>query len=158
VNIESIREQIKSLQDERDILESQPVNADGAAAIIDASFGPLRAEFARDCAMIQRVALAGDATHARNLMREQFQGLRLAALLLEVLGTEAFAGAFKVGLASVATTVLTPEQVQARLTEIGSDLDRLEAEEEALIDASELEGQPIARRPNARPEIILALQ
>lgn len=45
---------------------------------------------------------------------------------------------------------------RARLAEIDGELDRLESEEEALIEQSEIMGSPIDRRADARPEIVLA--
>ncbi len=45
---------------------------------------------------------------------------------------------------------------RARLEEIGAELLALETEEEHLITAAEEAGDYIARRPDARPEIVLA--
>lgn len=47
---------------------------------------------------------------------------------------------------------------RARTTEIDRELDRVESEEESLIEQSEIDGDPIVRRPDARPEIVLALK
>jgi len=46
---------------------------------------------------------------------------------------------------------------RARTAEIDRKLDRLESEEESFIEQSEAEGTPIGRRPDARPEIVLAV-
>jgi hypothetical protein len=51
---------------------------------------------------------------------------------------------------------LSASEKAKRLAVITRELDRLEAEEERLIVQSEQEGEPIARRADARPEIILA--
>lgn len=44
----------------------------------------------------------------------------------------------------------------ARLTEIDAELDLLDTEEEQLGEMPDLDGDPIIRRTDARPEIILA--
>jgi hypothetical protein len=48
------------------------------------------------------------------------------------------------------------EQREARLAELAASLDDLEAREERLIEESEATEAPIQRRPDARPEIVLA--
>ena len=45
----------------------------------------------------------------------------------------------------------------ATLTEIDTELDRLEMEEEQLIWQSELDGMVIDRRADCRPEIVLSV-
>jgi hypothetical protein len=44
---------------------------------------------------------------------------------------------------------------RTRIAKINTELDTLEAEEESLIERSEELGDPIARRPDARPDVIL---
>ena len=81
--------------------------------------------------------------------------LDLGPLLVSVLGAAAVRKALLATLDAVPEG-LDAEARAARLAEIDADLDRLEAEEEKLVEMSELDGDPIARRPDARPEIILA--
>lgn len=89
---------------------------------------------------------AGGVAHVR---------LDLGPLLVSVLGASAVRKALLATLDSVPEG-LDAEARAARLAEIDAELDRLEGEEEKLVEMSELDGDPIARRVDARPEIILA--
>lgn len=80
--------------------------------------------------------------------------LDLGPLLVSVMGAAAVRKALLATLDAVPEG-LGAEARAARLAEIDADLDRLEAEEEKLVEMSELDGDPIARRPDARPEIVL---
>jgi Flp pilus assembly protein TadB len=51
---------------------------------------------------------------------------------------------------------LAPTAREQRLTAIDAELLRLETEEEARIVEMEQAGEPVLRRPDARPEIVLA--
>jgi hypothetical protein len=85
----------------------------------------------------------------------------------------------EVNLAEVLAGVVGPERIEAallrhidaevppgldsaarsqRLFEIAAELDALEAEEEALIEASERTGAPLERRPDARPDVVLGVR
>ena len=156
--IESLREKIRALKEERDMLSDTPANAETARAMITDRLKAVRDQFDRERTTIQRVAVSGDAMYVQNRIRDLFRSQCLPGLLMDAVGFEPFAAALTAGLEDVVTTELTPEQVRVRLIEIGRDLDRLELQEEALIDKSERDGQPIERRPDARPEIVLALQ
>lgn len=76
-------------------------------------------------------------------------GVLLAPLIADTL-TQAIEDALEhvpVGLAPAARA--------ARMVEIGEELDRLESAEESIIEAAEAEGVYLARRPGARPSIVL---
>jgi hypothetical protein len=82
--------------------------------------------------------------------------LDVGSLLVALIGKDAVR---KVLLAPLAKMPLGMAQKDraARLAEITAELDKLEAEEERLIVDSEMFGEPIARRRDARPEIVLAM-
>lgn len=50
---------------------------------------------------------------------------------------------------------ITSLEREQRLRDLGAELDRLEREEERLLDAMEVDGYIVRRRPDARPEIVL---
>lgn len=82
--------------------------------------------------------------------------LDLGPLLTALLGPKAITRALA-GLLDQVPEGLDATARADRLTTIERELDRLEAEEERAIEMSELDGDPIERRPDARPEIILVL-
>lgn len=82
--------------------------------------------------------------------------VELAPMLAAVLGADALADSLCRNLVETSDGP-SPAEREARIVEIGRELDELETQEEAQIEASEATGRPIARRGDARPEIVLAV-
>lgn len=78
----------------------------------------------------------------------------IRGLLCQALGPEAVTAAILHSVEADVPEGLPAAERAATLADLQSKLDVLERDEEDLIEASELEGAPIARRPDARPEII----
>jgi hypothetical protein len=79
--------------------------------------------------------------------------LSAGPLLVALMGADAVKSALAATLSTVPEGMPTTARL-ARIAEIASELNKLEAEEEALIDAAD---GAIERRADARPEIILAV-
>jgi hypothetical protein len=71
-----------------------------------------------------------------------------------MLGEEVVVNAMLSQLQAVPESLGGAERI-ARLDAIATELDTLEREEEALIEAAENEGHEVMRRPDARPEIVI---
>jgi hypothetical protein len=79
----------------------------------------------------------------------------LSPILVSVLGAAAVRAAILDAIEQVPTGLPASER-RTRVREIDAELDQLEGDEERLIEESEAAGRPIARRADARPEIVLA--
>ena len=80
----------------------------------------------------------------------------LGPLLVSLLGPASIEAALLRDIESIPEG-LAPAEKAARLAEIEAELDRLEREEEALIEASAESGEPIPRRADANPAIVLGM-
>lgn len=159
--VAALRERITALQAERRTIELQARTRGAVRAEIERTVTDWQERGAAALTReVQRAALgatpdllavhgagsaAGGVAHVR---------LDLGPLLVSVLGAAAMRKAL------FATLEQVPEGLDAaaraaRLVEIDAELDRLEAQEEQAIEMSELDGDPIERRGDARPEIVL---
>lgn len=160
--VAALRERISALQAERQTLVFQARTRAEVRAEIEATVAHWQtigaASLTRE---LQRAALgaapdlltahgtgpaAGGVAHVR---------LDLGPLLTAVLGPAAVRKALLATLDAVPEG-MPAEARAARLAAIDADLEKLERDEERLVEMSQLDGDPIARRPDARPEIILA--
>jgi hypothetical protein len=149
----TLRERIAKLQAERIRLTASKRSRAEVATMLDAT--------------VSSWALTGHAVLAREVNRAA-AGLPVELLSLRgVVPVPAAPGAASISLSAAdavksalaATLSTVPEGMPttarlARIAEIASELNKLEAEEEALIDAAD---GAIERRADARPEIILAV-
>jgi len=136
-----------------------------------ANSGPTRTELeAQITTQCHHAATSDEAQRMRNLVAngmayEAFTldhrkppqiAHNLMSVFAAVLGPGRLAAALHEHIAHLPDGSTAAERT-ARVVAINAELDRLEADEERLIEASELAGAPIARRADARPEIILAV-
>lgn len=161
-NIDALRKQIAALQAEHLELSSQKFSRPEVSATLDS--------------MIANWSKAGLQSMVRDLTRAANGepvapltlraaapvaaapgvaqvNLNLGPLLVAMLGAEAVKAALAGALGTLPEGMPRAARLD-RLSAIAAELDRLEADEEALIDAA---GGAIERRPDARPEIILAV-
>ncbi len=160
--VEVLRKKITALQLEREALNSQKRSREEVVAQLDVQLAAWKA--------------AGIGSFTRELLKSasgqptNFLAVRGTANVQPAPGTAPFnlnLGPLLVALIGekvVRTAILSdleclPEGLsegasKTRIRAISSELDQLEAQEEALIDAS---NGALERRPDARPEIILAM-
>lgn len=159
-DIVQLRQQIRALQAEREALAQVRCNREEAAAVVKAYVKQAHAD---GQALLQRMvgSLASGGyvdDSALAVGGPQSTAYHLAPLLVVMVGHKAFADSL---LAEVAETVPDGPDAsarKARLAAIGVELDRLEIEEESIVEASEGTAVPIERRPDARPEIVIGLR
>jgi hypothetical protein len=78
----------------------------------------------------------------------------LGPMLVAMLGADKITSVLLADIGAVPEGLPRADRL-ARLAAIAAELDTLEAEEEALIVASEATAAPVPRRPDARPSIVL---
>ncbi len=161
-HVAALRKQIATLQAERNDLTASKRSRAEVATMLDAT--------------VSSWALTGHATLAREVNRAAAglpvellslhgtvpiaatpgaASVRLQAgpLLVALMGTDAIKSALAASLSAVPEGVPTAARL-ARIREIAMELDKLEAEEESLIEVAD---GAIERRADARPEIVLAV-
>ena len=154
-NINTLRKRIAQLQAERRDIQALGRSRAEIRASIEA--------YARGAAAAGRYrldqAVVEDDIASLFTLRDPAPGVapNVAHLFAALLGPDALAAALSAGVDDVADDTMLPDARRARLAEIAAELDALEADEERLIEAAEARGEPIARRPDCRPEIVLAL-
>jgi hypothetical protein len=160
-SIESARLKITALQRERMALEQQKASRAEVRAKVAALVNGWE-EAAVKRSGLQLLWMARDG-HDSGLARADigdagYDGLYavLGPLLVSMLGAEHVTNCLLAGIESVPESLDKPARL-ARIAAINLELDRLEAEEEGLICAAEAQGLQVLRRPNARPEVILAV-
>lgn len=158
--IDTLRKKIAALQAERDTLNAQKRSRSEVAAMLDS--------------MVTQWATAGQSTLSRELQRATMGGasepltlrgvapiasapgavqinLNVGPLLVVLLGQDAVKAALIASLGTLPEGMPSVQRLE-RLSAISAELDRLETEEEALVEAHGIE-----RRTDARPEIVLAV-
>lgn len=151
--VEALRAEIRAAQDELSTVEGQPRSRAEVRAAVEDYAQQMHAEFRRRASTAQHRIAAGHRVAEAFGKPDDFASLLLAGCV----GPEALAGAILAGIEDTVEVGLSQAERRQRAAELRATLDRIEAEEERLIEQSEDEGLPIPRRPNARPEIILAL-
>lgn len=153
--IATLRKMIADLQTERGQLEATRRNRAEVEASVDAQVDAWlaqgQAELSRNVASLA----SGRAASALQIAAPATGGVAfvdIGPLLTAIAGPKAVRAAY-----SAALKALPAGHTSERLAAIQHELDRLEADEEAQIVESEKTASPIARRANARPEIVLAL-
>ena len=161
--IDGLRETIKALQAERSTLLAQPRSRVEIVAAVDDWV--THSQQQGDAAMHREVAKLAAGQPAELL---RVKGLSvgsagaavatidLGPMLVALLGADAVRAAFLARMETLPEGMDTTAR-RLRLAEIDAELDTLEAEEEREIETSESTSWPIARRADARPEIVLAL-
>jgi hypothetical protein len=162
--ITDTRGRISALQAERAAVTAQTRSRAECVTAIDALLDHWQrkgdAALAREAARLaagqpaEFLTVKGTAAVASGVGLAPF-ALDLSALMVALLGRAAVRVAILDAIERVPEG-LSADQRGARLREIEAELDELEDAEERLIESSEASNHPIARRPDARPEIVLA--
>jgi hypothetical protein len=159
--IQSIRTAIAALQAERSQLLTYKLSRAEVRAQIESRVSAW-VETAREEAAsnLRDMALGRGAHHLVAEVSEASRSFAATANLAPLLA--AFGGEKKVVAHLLADIDTVPEGLDAtakaaRMDAIAAELDALEREEEQLIEASEAAGEPIARRVDSRPEIVLGV-
>jgi outer membrane murein-binding lipoprotein Lpp len=156
--IEALRGQISTLQAERDALQNQTWSRSEVAYKVRRMVDEWQDKSAEQNRLYLLWMAHGD--HGHKLLTADTVGTEHAAMLgpamVTMLGAEQVAARLLAGIDSVLEGLDTAERL-SRIAAIAADLDRLETEEEALVCAAETQGAEVLRRPDARPEIVLAL-
>jgi hypothetical protein len=161
--IEVLRKQIAALQAEHLELSSQKRSGAEVGAMVDGMIAGWSAAglqaLGRDLARaangepVDPLTLRSAAPVAAAPPGVAQISLNLGPLLVAMLGPDAVKAAFAGVLATLPPGTDRAERLK-RLEAIGAELDALERDEETMIVAS---GGAIERRPDARPQIILAV-
>jgi hypothetical protein len=158
--VQANREQIKALQAERDSLLGDP-SPSGTGYGRRRNRDEVKAELER---MAERLFRKGAEQARRTLIDIAFDrrtdllsedSTDMAASLAYLFGPGALVSPLLLQLDAVPDGPNAADR-KARLEAIEQELDELELAEERLIEMAEEEGEPIARRPDIRAEIVLA--
>lgn len=162
--IGELRDRIAESQSERATLAAQKRSRAECVASIDALLDHWQSKgadsLAREAARLaagqpaEFLTAKGNAAVAGALGAAPF-ALDLSALLVSLMGRDAVRAVLTSAIERIPAGLSASER-RARLREIDAELDTIEGEEERLIEESEATAQPIARRSDARPEIVLA--
>lgn len=150
VDIVRLRSRIVGLQDERATLRDAGMNSAERRAYV--------AAFCRDAAgagdaRIGYAVAADDLAGALSVRVNPAGVADLSQMLAALLGADVLAGVLNRRLPNDEAPDAAARS--ARIVAIDSELDRIEREEEAEIVRREAAGNPVARRGDARPEIVL---
>ena len=163
--VEQLRGTIRALQAERDALAGQRRSRDDVRALVESLVDRWHAQ---GCDAIERELQRAAAGGAPDLLTLHGAAvvpaapsaapvaLDLAPVLVGLLGAETVLAALLSRLDAVPEGT-PPDARRERLAAIAAQLDGLERDEEKLIESSDFEGEPIERRADARPEIVLAV-
>ena len=147
--VELLRSKIVTLQAERLAIESQPRSRSEVVAFAKNYVADLVEKARREAHLFLVRVAAGGGVHT--------YGTDLPAVLAPAANADAML-AFLLADIGLVAVGLEPAQKAKRLAEIEQILYALEVQEEFEIDAIELEtGDYVLRRPDARPEIVLAM-
>jgi hypothetical protein len=161
MNIESLRVTIASLKCEQKTLTNQVRSRSEVVAHVE----HCAAKWEREAqASVHRTLNVLAYGHSTALMRaEVIDGTtqapseaEIGPLLTGLLGAARVVEFLLAGIDTVPEGLDTSDRL-ARLSVVNAELDRIEVEEERLIEASEYTSTLVPRRPDARPEIVLAL-
>jgi hypothetical protein len=160
--IEALRGQISALQTERVALQTQRLSRSEVAGKVRRMVDEWQDKAAEENRL--RLLCMAHGDHGLKLLTADtvdtvgYEGgyAMLGPAMVAMLGAEHVAAHLLARLDTVPEGLDTAPRL-ARLVAIAAELDRLEAEEEALICAVEARGDEVLRRSDARPEIVLAL-
>lgn len=162
-HVADLRQQITERQDERARLRSLPRDRATVEAVVKKTVAHWDAE-GRAHVDRQLSTIAAGNAHALLVSHglvapgtgavPQPFALNLGPMFVAILGVDAVEAALLRFVDETPAGIPARER-DARLAEIAEELDRLERDEETTIARAAREGEYIARRPDARPEIIL---
>jgi hypothetical protein len=155
----TLRTRIAKLQAERADLQAQDLSQSDVRHVAAVAVEALAAQWTERCDLaLRRMSTGWSPRTALELLLDP-AGDRSpdAVALAGLVGAGALSAALNERLPIAVLGGPSAAERAARLAAIAAELDEVEAREEQLITASEEAGTPIARRPDARCEIILAL-
>ena len=148
ITLDNLRAQIAALQAEKLMLEEQPRSRAEVAALVKTYVADLVTTANREADLFLIRVSAGGGAYA--------YATDLPAIIAPAIDPEATTAFLLARLDHIPAGLDKPQRLQ-RLVDIESSLYQIEVAEEAQIDEVELlTGQYVPRRPDARPEIVLA--
>lgn len=153
-SIAQLRPRIAELQSELAALQASGASHAEVCAGIDAF---CRGAAARGDQTLGYAVISGTLGEGLTIRPGPGGVVDLAPVLASVLGADGLATALQRHVRLMEDGPSVAERA-ARLAEISAELDRHERDEETLIEASEATATPIARRADARPEIVLGVR
>jgi len=157
--IYTLRAEIEALQAERKTLERHPLGRDDVRAAIEGALAHVDAEWQKRLDVAVR-RVAGGGFGAISALSEALDlhadRMTNTTTLVGLGGVETLRAALLARVDVAVDDGPSAAERRDRVAAINVALDVAELAEEQLIVASELAGQPIARRSDCRPEIVLA--
>lgn len=156
--ISSLRGQIKKLRDERDALTAQTRSRNEVRALVERQIAALQQQGQKQAARtLVRLAYGEMPTLLAAEVKGAFPQADLGAVLASLLAADELRKFLLAGIEEIPESLDAADKAK-HLQEIEASLLDLEREEEALIVESENCGQPVQRRRDARPEIVLGMK
>lgn len=158
--LEAVRARVSQTQAEIEALPAQPLPVADAIARLDAwiaakselfDHGTAARAFATDRALLGGVLAAQGVKTAESAVTTD-----LAPVLCALFGTEIRERLSAAIQAQTRAAGPSLAERPATLAALRAELERLEREEERIIRDSESAGEPLARRPDASPAVVLA--
>lgn len=151
------RTRIAELNAEREVIRDAPLSRAETTSAITAWCAEQAGELETRIRYRVNQVAHGDDLQGLFVVQPMTPGgkIDMVSLVAALFGPQTMADAL-CGRLDPDTGMSRSEKLQ-RLQSIDEELDALERREEAAVVRSELEGRPIARRADARPEIVLAL-
>lgn len=153
------REHIDTLKAERNAVFNQCRSRAEVALAVDAQIANMAAAGSATIARSLQMFAAGTASSPMMISgvagADGVARIDIGPLLVAAVGVERMREVYLAALSSVPVGLSADDRVQ-RLTEIACEIEIAEVMEESWIAESEDAGHPIARRADARAEVILA--
>lgn len=161
-NIDSVRAELAALQAEDKVLDRQRLSRDDVREAIRASVDHTAATWESRLGLMHR-RIAGGTRAGEAIAQALDPETQRAApdtvnavALFGLLGADRVAEALSAQIDEHVPAGPNAAARAARRVELAAEMLRLETLEEALIVASEATATPIARRPESRPQVVLA--
>jgi len=153
--IQNIRARIWLLREDRDTVWNQARSRSEVHAYIRDKVADWGAKFEQRARLNLRLLAAGHV--GVDLLGANAYGsdVGLGEALVALRGAEAVEAALTRHLDAEVPPGLDRAERSARLFQIEAEIEALEVEEEALIEASEQTDRPVARRRDAKPHVVL---
>jgi hypothetical protein len=159
--LQALRERISALQAEREAILRQRRSRAEVAAAADGYLAQLDVKGKEALARGLQSLAIGSASSPLILSgvagADGVVRVDVGPLMVALLGVDRVRQAYFADLDTVPAGLSRADR-NARIAEIATTLDELETEEECIVEESELGDQPIPRRPDARPEIVLGMK
>ena len=153
-----VRADIASLQAERDAILSAPLAHETIRAAVLATLTRAAADYGATLSRMLRFPDRGEGIRLHAPLKNSPATMAdLTGLLAAVFGPDALAAALDRHVVALSDGPTEADRAQ-QLAAIAEDLAAAEEIEEALVQEAEAAGVPVARRGDARPEIVLRVR